>query len=158
MKKLLFLALVVAAPACGKKKEPESSGSAKAAAADGMLQATLKGITVERLGSEASSQTDDLVAWVDFQNTGGTELSITKIEYTIVTAGQRSEAKTWTREGVLVPPGDTKTIDLHDKVTWNGSGDFPHKEANFDGTAFYTTAGTEKTTAFKLAGAVDKKE
>jgi hypothetical protein len=158
MKKLLLLALVMAAPACGKKKEPESSGTAKATASEGVLQVSLKGITVERIYSEATSQTDDVVAWINLENTGGTELSVTKVEYTVVTAGNRTEAKTWEREGVMVAPGDTKTIELHDKVIWNGTGDYPHKDANFDGTAYYSTGGEQKTAAFKLSGAVAKKE
>ncbi len=119
---------------------------------------SLKGITVERLVSEPTSQTDDLVGWLDLQNKGGTDLSLTKIEYSVVTAGDRTEAKTWEHTPVTVAPGETETVELHDKVIWNGSGEFPHKEAQFDGTAYYTTSGEQKTAAFKLPGAVAKKE
>jgi ABC-type Fe3+-hydroxamate transport system substrate-binding protein len=155
MNKMLLLALVIAGPACAKKKEPTAPAKP---VTDGMLQVSLKGITVERIVSEASSQTDDLVGWINVENTGGKELSLSKIEYSIVTGGETSAGKTWEHAPVLVAPGDSQTVELHDKVIWNGTGEFPHKEAQFQGTAYYSTGGESKTAAFKLPGAVAKKE
>jgi hypothetical protein len=157
MNKVLLLALAIAGPGCAKKKEPEAP-AAKKEVSEGVLMVSLKGITVERLVSQPDSQTDDLVGWINLENTGGTDLSVTKVEYSVVTAGNTSEAKTWERDGVNVAPGAKETIELHDKVIWNGTGDFPHKEAQFQGTAYYTTSGEQKTAAFKLPGAVEKKE
>jgi hypothetical protein len=157
MNKLLLLAFVIAAPGCGKKKEPEAP-AAKKEVKEGVLSVTLKGITVDRLVSQPDSQTDDLVGWLKLENTGGTELSLTKVDYTIVTDGQTSEQKMWDHTPIAVAPGATEMLELHDKVIWNGTGDFPHKEAQFQGTASYTTAGNAKTTAFKLSGPVTKKE
>ena len=157
MNKLLLLALVIAGPGCGKKKEPEAP-AAKKELQEGALTVSLKGITVDRLVSQPDSQTDDLVGWLKLENTGGIDLSVTKVDYSVVLAGETSEGKTWEHTPVTVAPGATETLELHDKVIWNGTGDFPHKEAQFQGTAYYTTSGQQKTAAFKLPGAVEKKE
>jgi hypothetical protein len=157
MNKMLLLALVVAGPACGKKKEPEAP-AAKKEASEGVLMVTLKGITVDRLVSQPDSQTDDLVGWLKLENKGGTALSVNKVEYTVVLNGQTDESKTWDHTPINVAPGTTEMLELHDKVIWNGTGDFPHKDAQFQGTVYYMTAGNEKTTAFKLPGTVEKKE
>ena len=157
MNKLLLLALVIAGPGCGKKKEPEAP-AAKKEVSEGVLMVSLKGITVDRVVSQPDTQTDDLVGWLKLENTGGTALSVTKVDYTVVTAGETSEEKHWEHDPLAVAPGATEMLELHDKVIWNGTGDFPHKEAQFQGTVYYTTAGNEKTAAFKLPGAVAKKE
>ena len=156
MNKMLLLAFVIAGPGCAKKSEPEAP--AKKEVSEGVLMVSLKGITVERLVSQPDSQTDDVVASLKLENTGGIDLSVTKIEYSVVTAGQSDEPKTWDHTPVTVAPGASETLELHDKVVWNGTGDFPHKEAQFQGTAYYTTSGEQKTAAFKLPGAVEKKE
>jgi hypothetical protein len=156
MNKLLLLALAIAGPACGKKKEPEPA--AKKEASEGVLMVSLKGISVDRVVSQPDSQTDDLVGWLKLENTGGTDLAVSKIEYSVVLAGDTSEGKTWERPPLTVAPGATEMVELHDKVIWQGTGDFPHKDAQFQGTAYYTTAGNDKTAAFKLPGAVTKKE
>ena len=157
MNKVLLLALAIAGPGCGKKKEPEAP-AAKKEVSEGVLMVSLKGISVERLVSQPDSQTDDLVGWLKLENTGGIDLSVTKVEYSVVLAGQTDEAKTWEHAPVTVAPGATEMLELHDKVIWNGTGEFPHKEAQFQGTAYYTTSGEQKTAAFKLPGAVEKKE
>ena len=157
MNKLLLLAFVIAGPGCAKKKEPEAP-AAKKEVSEGVLTVSLKGITVERLVSQPDSQTDDLVGWIKLENTGGIDLSLTKVEYSVVLAGQSDEPKTWDHTPITVAPGATEMLELHDKVVWNGTGDFPHKEAQFQGTAYYTTSGEQKTAAFKLPGEVAKKE
>ena len=157
MNKVLLLALAIAGPGCAKKKEPEAP-AAKKEVSEGVLMVSLKGITVERLVSQPDSQTDDVVGWLKLENTGGIDLSLTKVAYSVVTAGETSEEKTWDHTPVTVAPGATETLELHNKVIWNGTGDYPHKEAQFQGTAYYTTSGEQKTTAFKLPGAVEKKE
>ena len=156
MNKLLLLAFAMAAPACAKKKEPEPA--AKKEVSEGVLMVSLKGITVDRVVSQPDSQTDDLVGWLKLENTGGIDLSVTTVDYTVVLAGETSDSKTWEHDPVMVAPGATEMLELHDKVIWNGTGDFPHKEAQFQGTVYYTTSGHEKTAAFKLPGAVAKKE
>jgi hypothetical protein len=157
-KMILLLAFAIAGTGCAKKKEPESAPTAKQDVSEGVLMVSLKGITVERLVSQPDSQTDDLVGWLKLENTGGTDLSVTKIEYSVVKAGETTDAKTWEHSAVNVAPGATEVLELHDKVIWNGTGDFPHKEVQFQGTAYYTTSGEQKTAAFKLPGAVEKKE
>jgi hypothetical protein len=157
MNKMLLLAFVIAGPGCAKKKEPEAP-AAKKEVREGVLTVALKGITVERLVSEPNSQTDDVVATLELENTGGIDLSLTKVDYSIVTVGKTSDAKMWDHTPITVAPGATEMLELHDKVIWDGAGEYPYKEAQFQGTAYYTTSGVQKTTAFKLSGAVEKKE
>ena len=158
MNKLLLLALVIAGPACGKKKEPTTAPAAEREARAGVLSLTLKGITVDRVVSQANSQTDDVVAVLELENKGEADLTMTKVDYSVVTAGETSEAKTWEHTPIDLSAGEKETIELHNKVIWEGTGDYPHKEAQFQGTAYYTTAAEQKTAAFKLPGTVEKKE
>ena len=158
MNKLLLLAFVIAGPGCAKKKEPTTAPAAEREASQGVLAVTLKGITVERLVSQPDSQTDDMVGWLELENKGESDLTMTKIEYSVVVAGETTEAKTWEHTPVDLSAGEKETVELHNKVIWTGTGDYPHKEAQFQGTAYYTTAGEQKTAAFKLPGTVEKKE
>src|SRR6187431_1324347 len=102
MNKLLLLAFVIAGPGCAKKKEPEAP--AKKEVSEGVLMVSLKGITVDRIVSQPDSQTDDLVGWLKLENTGGIDLSVTKVDYSVVLAGETSDGKTWEHDPVTVAP------------------------------------------------------
>jgi hypothetical protein len=155
MKNLLLMALVVALPAC-KKKETETAAAPKTVS-EGKLDVAVKGVTVERAASEGPTQTDVLTATLALKNTGGEELAVKKIEYTVVTGENRSEAKLWDKDPVTVSEGESQELELPARMMWDGAGEFPFTEVNFDGTVYYTTHGVEKTEPFKVTSPVTKK-
>jgi hypothetical protein len=158
MKKMLLLALVLGAPACKKKDAEPAADAAKKEMSDGKLEVALKDITWERVGEDGAARTDELIANLTFKNAGEKDLVVKKIDYTVVTGGdKRSDPKLWDKDPVTVAGTKSTDFDLHARLTWDGGGEMAYEGVQFDGTVYYTTNGTEKSEPFQLQGSATKK-